>query len=222
MRIFVLILSVLLFFQLGFDCVNAENDELDNLFSVDRVIDGDTIRLSDGRKVHLLGVDAPELHHIDKMAREASKYHVTAGAVRERGEKSFQFLNGKIGKGKVRLAFDWVKRDDEGSLLAYVYLEDGTLLNAVILSEGLAYFDGRYPFQHQDDFRVLEMVKDGKRTVKKLASQDKGWKNEMTAFARAIREGGEPPIPYEQLIGVTKSTFAAVESIRLGDAVSSR
>jgi len=36
----------------------------------------------------------------------------------------------------------------------------------------------------------------------------------MTAFAKSIREGGEPPIPYEQLIGVTQSTFAAVESIR--------
>jgi hypothetical protein len=31
---------------------------------------------------------------------------------------------------------------------------------------------------------------------------------------KAIREGGEPSIPYEQLIGVTKATFAAVESIR--------
>ncbi len=45
-------------------------------------------------------------------------------------------------------------------------------------------------------------------------SQDKGQKAEMTAFAAAIKNGGEPPIPYEQLIGVTKSTFAAVESIR--------
>jgi len=36
----------------------------------------------------------------------------------------------------------------------------------------------------------------------------------MIAFARAIREGGQPPIPYEQLIGVTRSTFAAVESLR--------
>jgi predicted dehydrogenase/threonine dehydrogenase-like Zn-dependent dehydrogenase len=65
-----------------------------------------------------------------------------------------------------------------------------------------------------DDFRSLELVQDGKRTVERLANQDKGWKNEMKAFARAIREGGEPPIPYDQLIGVTKSTFAAVASLR--------
>jgi len=64
-----------------------------------------------------------------------------------------------------------------------------------------------------DDYVSLTMVKDGKKKVESMA-QDKGWKAEMTAFAAAIKNGGEPPIPYEHLIGVTKSTFAAVESIR--------
>jgi hypothetical protein len=64
-----------------------------------------------------------------------------------------------------------------------------------------------------DDYVSLTMVKDGKKKVESGA-QDKGWRAEMTAFARSIRAGGEPPIPYEQLIGVTQSTFAAVESIR--------
>ncbi len=64
-----------------------------------------------------------------------------------------------------------------------------------------------------DDFRALELVENGNRKTIKGA-QDKGWKNEMIAFAKAIRESGQPPIPYEQLIGVTKASFAAVESIR--------
>ena len=64
-----------------------------------------------------------------------------------------------------------------------------------------------------DDFRALEMVHDGRRKTVKGA-QDKGWKNEWVAFAKAIREGGEPPIPYEQLVGVTKASFAAVELLR--------
>ena len=64
-----------------------------------------------------------------------------------------------------------------------------------------------------DDYVSLTTIKDGKKKVESGA-QDKGWKNEMTAFARSIREGTEPPIPYEQLIGVTRSTFAAVELIR--------
>jgi predicted dehydrogenase len=64
-----------------------------------------------------------------------------------------------------------------------------------------------------DDFRVLETVRDGKRKTAKLWGQDKGHFSEMQALVRAIREG-HPPIPYEQLISVTKASFAAVESIR--------
>ncbi len=64
-----------------------------------------------------------------------------------------------------------------------------------------------------DDFVSLQVTKDGKMKEERGA-QDKGWVNEWKAFVKSIREGGEPPIPYEQLIGVTKSTFAAVESLR--------
>jgi len=64
-----------------------------------------------------------------------------------------------------------------------------------------------------DDFRALEMVHNGRRKTVKGA-QDKGWEDEWVAFTKAIREGGNPPIPYEQIIGVTKASFAVVESIR--------
>jgi predicted dehydrogenase len=64
-----------------------------------------------------------------------------------------------------------------------------------------------------DDFVSLQIMKDGKKKEVKSA-QNKGWAQEWKVFAKAIREGGEPPIPYEQLIDVTKSTFAVVEAIR--------
>ena len=57
------------------------------------------------------------------------------------------------------------------------------------------------------------MVHDGRRKMIKSA-QDKGWKGEWVEFVKILREGGEVPIPYEHLIGVTKASFAAVESIR--------
>ena len=56
-----------------------------------------------------------------------------------------------------------------------------------------------------DDFHALELVENGNRKTIQGA-QDKGWKNEMIAFAKSIREGGQPPIPYEQLTGVMKAT----------------
>lgn len=69
-----------------------------------------------------------------------------------------------------------------------------------------------------DDFRSLELVQDGRRHTTRKA-QDKGWQNEWSAFSEAIRSGGDPTIPYEQLIGVTQATFAAVESVRSGKTV---
>src|SRR5215208_4955167 len=69
-----------------------------------------------------------------------------------------------------------------------------------------------------DDFVSLQTVKDGKKKEVKGA-QNKGWVDEWKVFARSIREGGMAPIPYEQLIGVTRSTLAAVESIRKRETI---
>jgi predicted dehydrogenase/threonine dehydrogenase-like Zn-dependent dehydrogenase len=70
-----------------------------------------------------------------------------------------------------------------------------------------------------DDFRLLEMLEGGVRKAVRTG-QDKGWVNEWKAFGRAIREASQPPIPYEQLIGVTMATLAAVESLRLQSPVA--
>jgi predicted dehydrogenase len=69
-----------------------------------------------------------------------------------------------------------------------------------------------------DDFRSLEMVQDGKHKSIK-GPQDKGWKDEWVAFSKAIREADNPPIPYDQLIGVTKSSFAVVDALRKNNSV---
>jgi len=64
-----------------------------------------------------------------------------------------------------------------------------------------------------DDFVSLQTIYDGKKKEERGA-QNKGWVDEWKVFARCIREGGAPPIPYEQLLGVTRATFAAVESLK--------
>jgi len=66
-----------------------------------------------------------------------------------------------------------------------------------------------------DDFRSLELVEDGSRKIVKTA-QDKGWVGEWKAFGSCIREGGEPPIPYEQLIGVGTAVFISARAARAG------
>ena len=69
-----------------------------------------------------------------------------------------------------------------------------------------------------DDFVALQVIEDGKKKEAR-GKQDKGWVNEWKVFANTIRQGGAPPIPYEHLIGVTKSTFAVVESLRINTVV---
>ncbi len=69
-----------------------------------------------------------------------------------------------------------------------------------------------------DDFRTLQIVEGGKRREVKHLTPDKGWKDEMLALARAVRQGGEAPIPYTHLIGVTRAALAAVESLRRNGA----
>lgn len=71
-----------------------------------------------------------------------------------------------------------------------------------------------------DDFRRLELVQDGRRqTFQSRLGQDKGHRRAWSAFLDAARAGGEPPIPYAQLIGVTRATFAAVQSLAEGHRI---
>ena len=66
-----------------------------------------------------------------------------------------------------------------------------------------------------DDFRRLELAIDGKvRMHRAWLRQEKGHRGEWQAFCDAIRQGGAPPIDYEQLFAVTQACFAAVESLR--------
>lgn len=92
---------------------------------VRQVYDGDTVALSTGEHVRYLGVDAPEIDHkggpSDFLARES------------RG------MNAKLVQGKpVRLEFDQERNDRHGRLLAYVFLENGDMVNALLLQNGLA------------------------------------------------------------------------------------
>jgi len=114
--------------------------------------------------------------------------------------------NGKYREDNVSMTFTF----PDGSIGVVDYLANG---DKSFPKERVEVFcEGR--IAALDDFRVLQTLKDGKKKEERLSMQDKGWVDEWKAFAKAIREGGQPPIPYEQLIGVTKSTFAAIESLR--------
>ncbi len=118
--------------------------------------------------------------------------------------------NGKYREDNVSMTFTF----PDGSLGVVDYLANG---DKAFPKERVEVFSGG-KIAVLDDFRSLELVEDGNRKTIKRA-QDKGWKDEWIAFAKSIREGGAAPIPYEQLLGVTASTFAAVESLRKNQSV---
>jgi predicted dehydrogenase len=118
---------------------------------------------------------------------------------------------GKYRQDNVSMTFTF----PDGSIGVVDYLSNG---DASVPKERLEVFcAGKVAVL--DDFRVLEMTESGNRKVMRLA-QDKGWINEWRLFSKAIREGGEPPIPYSQLLGVTTAMLSAMESLRTGKPTS--
>jgi predicted dehydrogenase/threonine dehydrogenase-like Zn-dependent dehydrogenase len=71
-----------------------------------------------------------------------------------------------------------------------------------------------------DDFRSLETVSKGRRqTQRSRLRQDKGHQAEWEAFSQAVQTGGPPPIPYDQLFGVTRAAIASVEAVRVRQTI---
>jgi len=101
-----------------------------DLFEVVKVIDGDTFRIlnhqGEEEKVRLIGVDAPETRRTGR--KEVGYY----------GKEATAFLKNLLADRPVRLEYDVQRKDRYGRTLAYVYLEDGTFVNDVLLKEGYA------------------------------------------------------------------------------------
>lgn len=119
---------------------------------------------------------------------------------------------GKYREDNVVLAFSF----PDGSVGTLHYLANG---DKTFPKERVELFTGGR-VAVLDDFRRLEMIENGRREViRSRLRQDKGHQGEWKAFVDAITSNGDPPIPYDQLIGVTKTTFAAVEALRSGERI---
>lgn len=103
-----------------------------------KVIDGDTIKIATGENVRLIGVDTPESRRNKKLYRDADRSKENADAIIAMGKESAKFTTGLVFGKDMRLEFDVQKKDKYGRLLAYVYLEDGTFVNAEIVRQGYA------------------------------------------------------------------------------------
>jgi predicted dehydrogenase/threonine dehydrogenase-like Zn-dependent dehydrogenase len=72
-----------------------------------------------------------------------------------------------------------------------------------------------------EDFRRLELVRGGHRTVfRSFLRQDKGHQAEWEAFIAAIQNGSESPIPFRETVSTMLATFALEQSRCLGHAIT--
>lgn len=118
------------------------------MWHVEEVVDGDTIRVrqnGQSETVRLIGIDTPETHDPRKPVQ---CFGLAAAAY------SKQLLQGS----SVRLEPDPEDsdRDKYQRLLRYVYLPDGTLVNAQLIRVGYAFAYVIFPYTKLDAFKQLE------------------------------------------------------------------
>ena len=92
---------------------------------VERVIDGDTVALSNGERVRYIGIDTPETVHPGEKVQCLGK---------ESSEKNRELVQGK----NVMLVRDVSDLDRYGRLLRYVYVDD-IFVNEQLVRSGFAY-----------------------------------------------------------------------------------
>ena len=113
--------------------VHRDSPDREEYHRVREVVSGNEIVLSNGLAVRLLGVKA-------RPGRE---------------ESAREFLVERTAGQRVFLKFDEQKHDRRQVLLAYVYLENKTFLNAHLLKAGIGEPDGEFPFRFSNRFAAI-------------------------------------------------------------------
>jgi site-specific DNA-methyltransferase (adenine-specific) len=114
--------------------IDSSSPESGEYLSVKEVAGPDTLLLSNGLKVRLLGLKPV----LGKRAEAA------------------QFLKQKTRGQKVFMRFDHTKHDSENNLLCYVYLRNKTFLNAHLIKQGLCTVDTSINFRYKSRFLEYE------------------------------------------------------------------
>ena len=118
------------------------------LAQVDRVIDGDTIRVrldGDRDTVRVTGVDTPETKHPTR-------------GVEPDGPEAADDTTARLTGATVRLDLDPAgdAQDADGRILRYVMLLTGEHVNATRIREGYARATGTFPYSRQREYLQLE------------------------------------------------------------------
>ncbi len=139
--------------------------------TVVRVIDGDTLKISYGdqeESIRLIGIDTPESRANKKARRDAVRTGDDIQLIISQGREATNYVKGVVESGdSIEIEFDVQTRDKYGRLLGYVYLSDGKMLNEEIVRAGYASLM-TYPPNVKYQERFLGAYKEAKNNNRGL------------------------------------------------------
>jgi len=106
---------------------NCQSAHIDETATVSYVFDGDTVKLGDGRRVRLIGINTPEMGHHD------TRTEPFAEAARASLQEMLQAHSNRLS-----LHYGKEPKDHYGRLLAHGYLDNGEDVAVSLLRQGLA------------------------------------------------------------------------------------
>lgn len=153
-------------------CPSAEWDET---VTLQKINDGDTITLDNGRLVRFIGINTPEINH--RAINQSEPYAIEAKALLEKYIRPGD---------KLHLVYDKTKQDKYGRKLAYVYSKTGRDLGLLQLKAGFAQHwvigtNDKFWRCYQEAQRHAKLRKKGiwsdftASSAKRLQKSDKGY-----------------------------------------------
>ena len=113
---------------------------------VEQVLQADLLLLDNGKRIQLIGADAP---YFDRKKRypldEKGQLVVNSDPETSWEEQGYVWVLSTCEGKSVSIEYDVQRMDENGDVLGYVFLSDGKLLNAEILRQGFADLKIRPP-----------------------------------------------------------------------------
>ncbi|HAZ16493.1 MAG TPA: DNA methylase N-4 [Candidatus Jacksonbacteria bacterium] len=121
--------------------IDSNKAQRDEFYTVQEIIDPETIKLNNGLMIKLLGIKTNP----------------------EKCEDAKEFLLNKTNKQRVFLKFDDLKYDKRNNLLCYLYLQNKTFLNAHLIRGGYVFVDNEMDYKYKEKFINLSQNYAGKK-----------------------------------------------------------
>ena len=110
--------------------IDQNHQKREKYYRVKEIVSPNTLILSNGLKIRLLGVKEK----------------------RETKDEAMRFLAEKTNGQKVFMKFDQQKHDEENNLLCYLYLQNKTFLNSHLIRQGFVDVDMSCNYRHKNKF----------------------------------------------------------------------